>query len=132
MPSLTEETKREQAVALIRKIYGNQPELKLAIGTDPKYNSIVAIGSWDKDQNRYVSVIAYAITGTWVHMPYEILVNGELLKNNWEPVWPCAEPIGIGCQECGTTNHTMRLHMEAQQDPTFFCCETVIEEVVNA
>jgi hypothetical protein len=41
------------------------------------------VGCWDVNLGRFVSVLAWAITGQWVIMDYEIRINGELPQVEW-------------------------------------------------
>ncbi len=41
------------------------------------------IGAWSEKLGRYCVVAAKSITGEWVNMPYELLVNGKLLIEEW-------------------------------------------------
>jgi hypothetical protein len=41
------------------------------------------VGCWDVNLGRFVSVLAWAITGQWVIMDYEIRINGELPQVAW-------------------------------------------------
>ena len=44
-----------------------------------------AIGAWSDELGRYVTVAGLLITGTgqWASMPYELLVNGQPIPNEW-------------------------------------------------
>lgn len=71
----------EAALVIIRKAYQRQPELPtLAISQDGS-----AIGAWSKEQERFVMVAGHTITGQWVSMPYELLVNGQRIEHGWTP-----------------------------------------------
>jgi len=73
------DAQREQALTIIRRAYREQPQLPtLAINAEAN-----AIAAWDKNLQRFVMVAAYAITGQWVSMPYELLVNGQRIPNEW-------------------------------------------------
>jgi len=41
------------------------------------------IGAWSSTLNRYVCVASLSLTGEWVSMPYELLVNGEPMQVIW-------------------------------------------------
>jgi len=41
------------------------------------------IGAWVDNLGRYVTVAGKLITGEWVSMPYELLVNGKPVPINW-------------------------------------------------
>lgn len=41
------------------------------------------IGAFDEKFNRIVCVAGKLITGEWVSMPYELLVNGKPIKYDW-------------------------------------------------
>jgi len=68
---------------IIHNTYAGQPELKLA-----ESKSGACIGAWDVDQGRYVMVAGKALTGDWVTMPYELLLNGKppVAAEDWIPV----------------------------------------------
>lgn len=69
------------AVEIILRAYQTQPRIRLAINDDAN-----AIGSWSDELQRFVMVAALTITGPWVEMPYELLINGKRLPNNWTEV----------------------------------------------
>lgn len=72
----------DAAIGIIRRAYQEQSELPtLAINENAD-----CIGAWDKNQERFVAVAAYAITGQWVSMPYELLVNGKRIAHVWKPM----------------------------------------------
>jgi hypothetical protein len=66
---------------VISEAYRTQPQLRLA--TTPKQD---VIGSWSPSEQRFVVVACLAITGHWVSMPYELLVNGERIAHEWQEV----------------------------------------------
>lgn len=77
----TRQQLEDAALAIIRRAYAEQPELHtLAINAD-----CTAIGSWSKTLGRFVMVAGYTITGQWVSMEYELLINGKHLPQTWTP-----------------------------------------------
>ena len=71
------------AIEVIRNAYQNPANANLRLAHNDKQN---AIGSWDSRLNRFVMVASATITGQWVEMPYEILVNGKHVVENWTEV----------------------------------------------
>lgn len=59
-----------ELLAIARK---GRPNVKYAILRDHSM-----IGAWAESLGRYVAVASATITGQWVSMEYELLVNGEL------------------------------------------------------
>ena len=41
------------------------------------------IGAWVEDLGRYVAVAGKLITGKWMNLPHELLVNGKPVPVNW-------------------------------------------------
>jgi hypothetical protein len=66
---------------VISQAYREQPNLRLAI--TPAGN---VIGSWSESLGRFVIVASLTLTGEWVSMPYEILINGEAPCRDWAEV----------------------------------------------
>jgi hypothetical protein len=66
---------------VIEQAYREQPHLKLA--TTAAEN---VIGAWSNELGRYVIVASLALTGEWVSMPYEILINGVAPVREWIPI----------------------------------------------
>ena len=67
-------TAREYA----ERIQANNPNARIAYTKDGGM-----VGCWDANLSRFVSVLAWAITGQWVIMDYEIRINGELPQVEW-------------------------------------------------
>ena len=67
-------TAREYA----ERIQANNPNARIAYTKDGGM-----VGCWDANLGRFVSVLAWAITGQWVIMDYEIRINGELPQVEW-------------------------------------------------
>jgi hypothetical protein len=66
---------------VIAQAYAEQPNLRLA--TTPKED---VIGAWSEQYQRFVIVASLTITGDWVSMPYEILINGEAPVREWREI----------------------------------------------
>jgi len=45
-----------------------------------------SIGVWHDKTGKYYPSVARLITGEWVHMPYDILVNGQPVHREWIPL----------------------------------------------
>ena len=69
------------AQEVIAQAYSEQPHLKLAVNEKQ-----TVIGSWDNNLQRFVAVASLAITGEWVSMPFEMLINGKPMVAEWFPV----------------------------------------------
>jgi hypothetical protein len=55
------------------------------------------LGQWSNLQQRFVAIACLSITGQWVHMPYEIKVNGALPEYVWiEATTAASIPTSIG------------------------------------
>lgn len=66
---------------IITQAYETQPHIRLAVS-----KSGDTIGSWSEEKNRFVVVAGRYITGEWVSLPYELLVNGKPLVTEWAEV----------------------------------------------
>ena len=42
-----------------------------------------AIGAWDVNQSRYVPVAGRLLTGEWVNLPVELLINNKPVERKW-------------------------------------------------
>jgi hypothetical protein len=82
------------ALEVILAAYQNPANDALRLAHNDAQN---CIGSWDEGKQRFVMVAALTIVGGgyWVEMPYELLVNGKHIVENWTEV-PRAVPIGKG------------------------------------
>lgn len=57
------------------------PHLRIA------YNPKGEVGLWCESLQRFYALACLAITGEWVRMPYEILVDGKPLPRQWIEVF---------------------------------------------
>ena len=74
---------------IIRNEYQSNPQRSLlAIGKRPAghYDTGECIGAWSKELGRFVLVVSKSITGEWVSMPIELLINGEPPVIEYTPV----------------------------------------------
>lgn len=44
------------------------------------------LGVWIDSENQYIPFASCTLTGEWVYMPLDILVDGHKIERNWIPV----------------------------------------------
>jgi hypothetical protein len=66
----------QTAQEVIKPYIAQHPEHKFAF-TDSE------LGVWIESESRFVPFASLTITGHWVYMPNDILVNGERITRNW-------------------------------------------------
>jgi hypothetical protein len=64
------------AMEVIKPYVEQHPENKFAV-TDSM------LGVWIESEQRFAPFAAATLTGQWVYMPTEILVNGKRIDRNW-------------------------------------------------
>lgn len=77
----TQESATDKASRILREARQAKPHVRYVLN-----DKQTVIGAWSDALNRYVCVACVAITGEWVSMPYEILVNGEPMHNTWTDI----------------------------------------------
>ena len=66
------------ATALLARAKAARPTV------DYRFNaSQTAIGAWNTQLSRFQVVACQAITGEWVSMPYEVLIDGQPKTEVW-------------------------------------------------
>lgn len=73
--------KKMTASELVKAIAPNNPGKRFAVSLNED-----VIGVYSDEANRFVSCASLSLTGEWVKMPYEILVNGKLPITDWKEV----------------------------------------------
>jgi hypothetical protein len=79
MPELTEPMKTAQAEAIIRdNLIPSNPGRRFAYS-----QKTASIGVWNPTLNKFQVCVSYAITGEWVFVEFECLVNGKRIEHEW-------------------------------------------------
>jgi hypothetical protein len=69
------------ATEVIARAYSEQPNIRLAVTPSGD-----VIGAWSNQLQRWVIVASLTLTGQWVSMEYEILINGVAPSRDWSEV----------------------------------------------
>jgi hypothetical protein len=75
---------------VIERAYQDQPYLNLA--TTSQEN---VIGAWSNEHSRYIIVASLTLTGEWVSVPFELLINGAAPVREWIPVAKLVKPEAL-------------------------------------
>ncbi len=68
----------DKAQAVLDRARKEKPDVRYVLNSER-----TVIGAWSESLGRYVCVACLALTGEWVSMPYEVLVNGQPMVNKW-------------------------------------------------
>ena len=71
------------ASEVVREAYANPANDKLRLAVNSRET---CVGSWDENLQRFVMVACATITGQWVELPFELLVNGKHVVEEWREI----------------------------------------------
>ncbi len=82
MAELTEPTKTAQAETIIRhNLIPKNPGMRFAYS-----QKTASIGVWNPELGKFQVCVSYAITGQWVFVEFECLINGKPIEHEWREV----------------------------------------------